>query len=69
MSTKQFMETFEGRIGVSPTDRKTPQIVLSASPEVAEHLDRILLNYGIIALKEPDSTGDKTILRIDYKNK
>ena len=62
---KQFVGSFEGRFTTSPSDRVTPQITLTASSEVAEQLDSILISRGIIALKE--RSGENTILRIDLK--
>ncbi len=62
---KQFVGSFEGRITISPSDNVTPQITLTATSEVAEQLDSILISRGIVALKERHSNN--TVLRIDLK--
>ncbi|MBR1654635.1 MAG: hypothetical protein IJ690_06890 [Clostridia bacterium] len=52
---------FLEKVVISPSDRKTPQIVISASHDILQIVDEFLLKHNIIALKEHN------ILRIDLR--
>ena len=52
-------EFFYETVTISPSDYRTNQIVIKASPGIIQLLDRFLLDKGIVACKEDDC------LRID----
>ena len=62
---KQSDNTFVGEITISPSDKVTPQIVITTSLKVANHLDKLLLSKGIVALKEYGEKKGTFLLRID----
>lgn len=52
---------FSEKIVISPSDRKTPQILISAAHEVIQVVDEFLLKHDIVAQKEHN------ILRINLR--
>lgn len=52
-------EFFYETVTISPSDYRTNQIVIKASPGIIQLLDKFLLDKGIVACKEDDC------LRID----
>ena len=60
-------DQFYGQLTVSPSDGVTRQVVITASPKVAQLLDSLLLPHGIIAIKEGGGNSDVT-MRFDIEN-
>ena len=61
----QGFGSFKGEITFSPSDHKTPQLVITGKPPIIKCLDKFLFSKCIVALRETGERRGTEDLRID----
>lgn len=61
----QGFGSFKGEITFSPSDHKTPQLVITGKPPIIKCLDKFLFSKCIVALRETGERSGTEDLRID----